>query len=81
MERGLGTILPTRESERVSEKIYRADQKRKAQVGASQLSRFTRRAEQGEVRYYDGAERYAIVNSMGRVLWFERRADGWHSAK
>lgn len=82
LEGGLGTILPTRESERIGDKIYRADQKRKAEVGKSQLSRFDRRAEQGEVRYYDGANRYAVVNSMGRILWFEKRKDGfWYAAR
>ena len=86
LEVGIGTILPTRESERIGDKIYRADQKRKADVGKSQLSRFDRRAEQGEVRYYDGANRYAVVNSMGRILWFDYRSNikgeiGWYAAR
>jgi hypothetical protein len=81
LEGGLGTILPTCASERAGEKMYRADQKRKEQVGKTQLSCYDRRSEQGEVRYYDGANRYAVVNSMGRVLWFERRKDGWYAAR
>ena len=81
LEGGLGTILPTRESERIGDKVYRAEQKRKAEVGKSQLSGYDRRAEQAEVRYYDGANRYAVVNSMGRVLWFEKRNDGWYAAR
>jgi hypothetical protein len=79
--RGLGTILPTRESERIIEELYQADERRKESVGKSQLSRFDRRAEQGEVRYYDGASRYAVVNSSGRVLWFERGEDGWYACR
>ncbi len=81
LEGGLGTVLPTRASERISEKTYRADQKRKTEVGKTQLSRYDRRSEQGEIRYYDGANRYAVVNSMGRVLWFEKRKDGWYAAR
>ena len=79
--RAIGTVLPTRESERAGDKVFLADQKRKAEVGKVQLSNFHRRSEDGEIRYYDGENRYAIVNSMGRILWFERRVDGWYAAR
>jgi hypothetical protein len=54
------------------------------QTARAKLSGFERARVGDEIRYYDGADRYALVSfhDTARVLWFDRRADGyWYSVK
>ncbi len=79
-ENGIGTIFATdkqlKEMDRHSDKQGEA---RRA-LGAKDLGHLDKRNEGGEVRYYDGANRYAIVSRSMRVLWFTKRNGGWHAA-
>lgn len=81
--RPLGTILPTAKTHALNESHFlrvTAEQKR---IAKQHLSAYTHRVVGTEDRYYDGADRFAIVSFQNpRVLWFVRKADGcWYAAK
>jgi hypothetical protein len=80
MEGGLGTIFCDKEPA-AARKARLRNEKEVRQHGQNTLGRYARRVEDGEVRYYDGANRYAIVNSSKRVLWLEKRNSGWYAAR
>lgn len=78
----LGTILPTRASLQATEAYARdVASMQAATVAAAGLARFDCRREQGETRYYDGPNRYAVASHRkpGKVLWFTRKPDGWYA--
>lgn len=76
MRRSLGTILPTADSIRQSEEFARQQEAMKDDVAKRQFPGVTPRIVGLEKRYYVLPDRYAIVGSSGRVLWFEVRSDG-----
>jgi hypothetical protein len=81
-ENGLGTILPTDKELREMDRHWAKQEKARRVFGAKELGQFDERNVGGEVRYYDGESRYAIVSSRSmRVLWFIKKADGgWYAA-
>ena len=79
----LGTILPTRETMRLADKFH-ADMIRLKRETATRhgLDKLETRQEQGETRYYDGHNSYAIASKRpGVVLWFDRMNDGYFYAR
>ncbi len=72
----LGTILPTRESLAATDRYAAKVEARRETVGRKELAHCDRRVVNGEVRYYDTTDQYAIVSRQGKVLWFAVRADG-----
>lgn len=79
MEGGLGTFFTDKEPAAVRKARLR-NEKAVSDHGRQALGNLDRRVEGGEVRYYDGENRYAIVNRSLRVLWFEKRKGGWYAA-
>lgn len=78
----LGTILPTPESERLSARIAarEATARKAAETRLLGGRGYSRQIIGGETRFYDGANRYAIISSRTlRPLWFTRRDDGWYA--
>tara|TARA_R110002094_G_scaffold24225_2_gene36445 strand:+ start:1634 stop:1894 length:261 start_codon:yes stop_codon:yes gene_type:complete len=78
----LGTILPTRKSIAIGEKMHIEDQAARARIAIdSGLENLDRHEMPEGVRYYASDDLYAIVGRNMRVLWFEVRADGDYSVK
>ena len=79
-ENGIGTIFAT--DKQLKEMDHHSDKQEKARrsLGAKDLGHLCKRNEGGEVRYYDGANRYAVVSRSMRVLWFAKRNGGWYAA-
>lgn len=71
----LGTILPTAKSERATS-AYVMHVRAAQALTAKTLAQFDRRVEYGETRYYDGANRFAVINRSGSVLWFRIADNG-----
>jgi hypothetical protein len=44
------------------------------------LSSLARRIVDGETRWYDGENRFAVVNASGRRLWFTKKGNDWFAA-
>lgn len=74
----LGTILPTRESLRLADEYAKnLEQLKRDTAKRTGLDKLEIRNEQGEIRYYDGPDKYAVPSKrIGVVLWFERHDDG-----
>jgi len=81
MTKSLGTILPTPASLAAGDRAFEAQERRNAGIGARAFPGIVPRREQGEYRYYTACNRFAVVGSSGRVLWFEIRPDGVYSVK
>lgn len=79
--KSLGTILPTAHTWKIHNKVERKENQIKEEIAAKYLAHLTPRNEQGETRYYDGPNKYAIVGRSGRVLWFEIKKDGHYAVK
>jgi hypothetical protein len=79
-ENGIGTIFATDKQLRKMDAFADKQEKARRALGAKDLGHLDKRNEGGEVRYYDGANRYAIVSRSMRVLWFEKRNGGWYAA-
>ena len=52
-------------------------QARESRSKTSDLANFSRRIVDGETRWYDGENRFAVVNSAGRRLWFTKKGSDW----
>jgi len=79
--KSLGTILPTKQSERCNDLFAKREKAERMRVGAANLSQFEYRFAEGEDRWYDGPDRFAIVGRTRKILWFERRNGEWFSTK
>lgn len=77
--RPLGTILPRASDYVAADEYHKKTEQLRASVAAAKLSGLRRVVIGGESRYYSAPDKYAIVNSSGRVLWFEVRQDGDYS--
>ena len=80
--KSLGTILPTAATLRLADEYAeRAEQLNRDTARRTGIDKLEMRHEQGETRYYDGPNRYAVASRRpGVVLWFERREDGYFYA-
>lgn len=77
----LGTILPTKKSEKAGDAAFLKNQKAIRYI-ESTLGQYDRINHYGEIRFYDGPSRYAVVSRQSlKVLWFEFRNDGWYSVR
>lgn len=78
MKNLVGTILPTKESLACSDSYAKrvSRERKRVAVSSPELNRCTRRLVGDEVRYYNTADRYAIVSRTGKVLWFQVTDDG-----
>ena len=76
MSKTIGTVLPTAASLKASDAHAKQVAKTIEQIASKKLKGCERRIVGGEVRYYDTTDQYAIVNSQGKVLWFQVTADG-----
>ena len=79
-ENGIGTIFANENQLKEMDCHSNKQEKARRALGAEALGDLDKRNEGGEVRYYDGANRYAIVSRSMRVLWFTKRSGGWHAA-
>lgn len=79
-EGGLGTILPDEKQLKANDRHCELLRKKQEREAAPALAGLDKRSEGGEIRYYDGESRYAIVARSGRVLWFENREGEWFAA-
>ena len=81
--RPLETILPNAKTHAINEAHFLRVTAEQRRIAKQQLSAFVHRVVDTEDRYYDGADRYAIVSFQNlRVLWFTKKADGhWYAAK
>lgn len=72
----IGTVLPDMKKMKISDRV--ADQKKISNDNAAQkeLRHRDRRVVNGEVRYYDTTDQYAIVSRIGKILWFQITKDG-----
>lgn len=80
MKKALGTILPTKKSLQINESWHAQNEREKLRI-ASAAGLGKGIMIEGERRYYQGANKYAIVSRNLRVLWFEVRADGDYALK
>ncbi len=71
----IGTILPTRDSVLANERYASAVAAKKNAIGMT-IANARRRVFGGEVRWYTSDSTFAVVNSAGKVRWFEVRENG-----
>lgn len=75
-----GTVLPTAAGLRAGDAhAARVDTAR--DLAGAAIPDATRRAVAGEVRYYRGPTRYALVTRSLVVIWFDVRLDGDYPVK
>jgi hypothetical protein len=77
MTKTLGTILTTSDDWKIIERVAAKDKRDQQSIVKGKLSQYVERFVEGETRYYDGENRYAIVGINLRVLWFEQKEDGY----
>ncbi len=79
----LGTILPTAKTLRLADQYAKELAELKRDTAKRHgLDLLDVRQEQGETRYYDGPNRYAVASKRpGVVLWFSKRNDGYFYAE
>lgn len=72
----LGTILPSRKTIAIEKQL---DERKAVTLIAAKvkLKEFTYSHVEGEDRFYDGPDRYAICPDGVNVKWFIRRQDGY----
>ena len=74
----VGTIFAS-ESQLAAFDAFSDQQKqaRESRSKTSDLANFSKRIVDGETRWYDGENRFAVINSAGRRLWFTKRRNDW----
>lgn len=78
----LGTIIATPQQHAAADRFADQQEAKRQAIGEKLLGHLERRIVGCEIRYYDGANRYAMMSRSNRTLWFERRADGdWYAAR
>ena len=77
MPRMIGTVLPTAASLRASNEYAARDRKERQQAGRKLLSQYECRTVGGELRYYDGANAYAVIGRDMLPRWFVLRGGEW----
>ena len=79
----LGTILPTRQTLALADKWHENELQIKRDTAKIHgLDKLEVRQEQGETRYYENDNRYAVASRRpGVVLWFNRGDDGYFYAE
>lgn len=81
----LGTILPTERDFQLADEYAAKLEREKARIAANKLSGLDCRVmPDGEIRYHNGPNRYAIISSRLTILWFEYRDNpepGWYASK
>jgi hypothetical protein len=78
----LGTILPTKESLQIGENQFIKNELRAKNLENTLSSKFQKKIECGETRFYDGVNKYAIVSRRSfDTLWFVKKDGEWHSEK
>jgi len=81
----LGTILPDARIEMLSDIQHRKDVLQREATGRKHLSQYHKTTVEGETRYYDGPNRYAIVSRRDckSILWFvfHNEKNGWFRDK
>ncbi len=81
LENGIGTIYASRKQLAKMDKHSDKQEKERLQLAHKMLGHLEKRHEQGEVRFYDGNDKYAILSSRtSKALWFVKRKDGWYAA-
>lgn len=75
-ENGLGTILPTAEGLQVADKFADKQAAVRDKLAGATLTNCTRRAVDGELRYYASDTQFAIMSRANVVRWFEIRENG-----
>ena len=77
MPRMIGTILPTAASLRADDEYAARDRKDRKKAGQTLLGQYECRTIGGEMRYYDGADAYAVIGRDMLPRWFVRRGGEW----
>lgn len=77
----LGTILPDFKTMAVADKVADLNFNDRQRKGDKLFPNSQKRYEEGEIRYYQNPDQYAIISTRGTVLYFERRQDGYFYAK
>ena len=72
----IGTILPDRKALDANDRHMDRIRKQADRYADGLFIGCSRRIVGGETRYYETADRYAVVTPSGRVLWFRVTADG-----
>ena len=81
LENGIGTIFANRKQLAKMDKHSDKQEKARLQLAHKTLGHLENRHEQGEIRFYDGENKYAILSTRtSKVLWFVKRSDGWYAA-
>ena len=77
----IGTVFATRKQLAAMDKFAAKQDKARGEIGAKDLAHLEKRTECGEVRYYEGATKYAIITRAMKVIWFELRGKDWLSIR
>jgi hypothetical protein len=74
----LGTIFAT-ETELTRSDVFFDSLKfaRESLAKTPDLSSLARRIVDGETRWYDGENKFAVVNASGQRLWFAKKGNDW----
>ena len=69
----MGTILPTKESMAIADRLYKKEMAKREQIGDKELSQYPKQVVFGETRYYKNDTTFAIVGRNNKIKWFEIR--------
>jgi len=72
----IGTIFATKAQLDKADRFADAQREKANADAAKSLLGCERREVGGEVRFYTAPNKYGVASRLGKILWFEIRADG-----